>query len=158
MEVAAQTIGRPSAFAGVRKTHLHNRHIPEKAVKDFLHTTDEYTKYRRTAPIKYNRGTWAHGIRQHGEMDIGESRKLAKYNRRYPYVLCLIDCFSKRLWTEPMRTKTAAETARALERILEESGNFKRIASDEGTACSRARRQRRTLFIVSFLSLSRHRV
>ena len=67
------------------------------------------------------------------EMDLAEGRQLMRYNRFYPYVLCVIDSFTKYLFVEPMKTKTANETAGALERIIQRSGRFERIVSDDGS-------------------------
>ena len=42
----------------------------------------------------------------------------------YKGLLLLIDCFTRYLWYEPLKTKTKVEVTAALKKILEKSGKF----------------------------------
>ena len=46
-------------------------------------------------------------------------QKFSGSNSGYNYILVVIDCFSKKLWTRPLKTKRGQETAQALRSILE---------------------------------------
>ena len=54
-------------------------------------------------------------------------------NRGYKYILLVIDCFSKFIWTRPMKKKDKITTADAMDSILRELDNHPNsIITDEG--------------------------
>ena len=65
--------------------------------------------------------------------DLIDYKKYMWHNRPYRYVLVVIDAFSRFAWTRALKTKTAAESANALESILDEMSFKPRFfASDQG--------------------------
>jgi transposase InsO family protein len=57
--------------------------------------------------------------------------KLRKTNDNISYILVAIDCFTKKVWAYPAKTKTAKEISTVLEKIIRET-KVKRIQSDNG--------------------------
>ena len=57
--------------------------------------------------------------------------KLKKSNNNISYILVGIDCFSKKIWAFPTKTKTAKEISPVLEKLVQDS-KVKRIQSDNG--------------------------
>ena len=53
------------------------------------------------------------------QSDLIDMQKFSGSNSGYNYILVVIDCFSKKLWTRPLKTKRGQETAEALRSILE---------------------------------------
>ena len=53
------------------------------------------------------------------QSDLIDMQKFSGSNSGYNYILVVIDCFSKKLWTRPLKTKRGQETAQALRSILE---------------------------------------
>ena len=53
------------------------------------------------------------------QSDLIDMQKFSGSNSGYNYILVVIDCFSKKLWTRPLKTKRGQETADALRSILE---------------------------------------
>ena len=53
------------------------------------------------------------------QSDLIDMQKFSGRNSGYNYILVVIDCFSKKLWTRPLKTKRGQETADALRSILE---------------------------------------
>ena len=69
--------------------------------------------------------------------DLIDYKKYMWYNRPYRYVLVVIDAFSRYAWTRPLKTKTALESAEALDSILSEMPFKPRFfASDQGNEFS----------------------
>lgn len=68
------------------------------------------------------------------QMDLAEFRSYARENRGHRYILVVIDCFSKYVYTAPVKTKTGKEVTRAFHAILKSSGNRIRqnLQSDRG--------------------------
>ena len=65
--------------------------------------------------------------------DLIDYKKYMWYNRPYRYILVVIDSFSRYAWTRALKTKTAVESAKALESILDEMPHKPRFfASDQG--------------------------
>lgn len=65
-------------------------------------------------------------------LDLADLSKLKKYNKGYTYFLLGINCFSRKVFTEPLKTKTAVEVGNATIKILEKSKTkFKFIWSDQ---------------------------
>ena len=48
-------------------------------------------------------------------MDLTHVDKLAKYNRNIKYLLVAVDCLTRYLRVEPLKTKYATETAEAFQ-------------------------------------------
>lgn len=73
------------------------------------------------------------GIYDLWQTDLAEFIPYAKNNKGYKYILFVIDCFSKFLWTEPIKNKAAHEVARAMSNILKRAHqNPKNLQSDMG--------------------------
>ena len=65
--------------------------------------------------------------------DLIDYKKYLWHNRPYRYILVVIDAFSRYAWTRPLKTKTAVESAEALNSILDEMPHKPRFfASDQG--------------------------
>ena len=65
--------------------------------------------------------------------DLIDYKKYMWHNRRYRYVLVVIDAFSRFAWTRALKTKTAVESAEALDSIFSEMPYKPRFfASDQG--------------------------
>ena len=66
--------------------------------------------------------------------DLIEYGKHTKHiNRGYIYILIIIDCFSKRVWGRPLKTKSGPETANAFEEILKDLDDFPiNLVTDSG--------------------------
>ncbi|KAK9738994.1 Integrase core domain [Popillia japonica] len=53
-------------------------------------------------------------------------------DRGYKYILVVIDAFSKYLWTQPLKTKSAVEVKDAMDKILKEGRKPKNLQTDAG--------------------------
>ena len=65
-------------------------------------------------------------------MDLLEFRKYSRENRGYNYILCAIDAFTKKLWTFPLKSKSAEEVHTAVFYFLMRERPEK-IQTDQGT-------------------------
>lgn len=80
------------------------------------------------------RHTIIKGYRDLFQIDLGEFH-YAKENNGYKYILFVIDCYSKFLWTRALKSKNAEETTSAMKDVLKEVGYPppRNIQSDDGT-------------------------
>ena len=51
-------------------------------------------------------------------MDLVDMQKVSTKNKNYKYILMIIDCFSKKAWAEPLKSKRGAEVAGKLKSFL----------------------------------------
>lgn len=73
------------------------------------------------------------GLNDLWQIDLIDYIKYSSENRGYKYILVAIDCFSKFVWLQPLKNKSAECTSRAMERILAEAqAHPKNIQSDDG--------------------------
>ena len=83
--------------------------------------------------------------------DLIDYKKHQWENRPYRYILVVIDCFSRYAWTRPLKTKTAEESANALNSILSEMPYRPRFfASDQGNEFSIANELLRKVLVDKF--------
>ena len=83
--------------------------------------------------------------------DLIDYKKHQWENRPYRYILVVIDCFSRYVWTRPLKTKTAEESANALNSILTEMPYRPRFfASDQGNEFSIANESLRKVLVDKF--------
>ena len=78
------------------------------------------------------RSTVVKGINDLWQIDLAEMQPYAKVNRGMRYILVVIDCCSKYLWTRPVKTKTAADVTKAMASVLAEGQLPRHIQSDMG--------------------------
>lgn len=72
------------------------------------------------------------GIDDLWQADLAEMIWHAKQNDNYKYILVVINCFSKYVWCEPLKNKTAEEVERAMNRVLSENQPPKNLQTDMG--------------------------
>ena len=53
-------------------------------------------------------------------------------NKMYKYILVMVDCFSKKLWAQPIKRKTKEATSDAMEKILDEMKTFPTMIITDG--------------------------
>lgn len=88
-------------------------------------------------PIRRNfkrRRTIVKGLDDLWQSDLGQLDQYGKYNKNFKYILVVIDCFSKFVWSKALKTKTAVEVTEAFESILKKANGRKpkNLQTDQG--------------------------
>lgn len=65
------------------------------------------------------------------QIDLAEFTQYAKENKGYRFILVVIDCFSKYLWTRPLKSKSADEVSKAMADVLVKR-QPRNLQSDQG--------------------------
>lgn len=100
-------------------------------MQTFLNGNASYTKYKM-ARRKFPRlKVIAFRINEIWSIDLAVMNKLQKYNKGIQYLLVAVDVLSRKLRVEPMKNKTAHETALAFRRMIKHQQPEK-VWSDEG--------------------------
>ena len=121
----------PALFGSV-KTLKATAGIPRRKVKHFFHTEPAYTKYR-TVCRKIPRLKWiVYDINEIWSIDLAYIDKLAKYNKDIKYLLVAVDCMSRYLRVQPLKSKYATTTAEAFNQMIK-TEKPKKVWVDKGT-------------------------
>ena len=125
------------SFGGVERLYKAAKrklpNITRKEVKRFLESDDAYTLH---APVRWRyprRKTHVEGPGIQYQIDLLDMQKYKKHNDNNKYILTCIDCFSRYAYAEPLKSKTAEETARGFAEILKTAPRPLVIQSDQGT-------------------------
>lgn len=78
------------------------------------------------------RRTIIKGLDDLWQIDLAEFPQHARENKGHKFILIVIDCFSKYLWSRPLKSKSAEEVSRAMEDVLMEQRHPKNLQSDQG--------------------------
>lgn len=98
----------------------------KQRVVDELHKSARRNFQRRKTIIKGYGDLW--------QIDLAEMQPYARENRGYRYIFVVIDCYSKYVWTRPLKNKTAREISEAMKEVLKDAYYApKHIQSDHGT-------------------------
>jgi hypothetical protein len=73
------------------------------------------------------------GLNDLYQADLIEMQDFSNINKKYRYILLVINTFSKMIYGEPLKDKTGKEVAAALETILKKVSPFKLLQTDNGT-------------------------
>lgn len=79
------------------------------------------------------RRTIIKGLDDLWQIDLGELPQHAKENKGHKFILIVIDCFSKYLWTRALKSKSAEVVSKAMEDVLKGQRHPKNLQSDQGT-------------------------
>ena len=127
----------PVSFSGVEKIYKYTKehsdlNISRKDVKQFLSKQETYVDHKQVIHNFPNQRVIVSSINYQWDIDLANMVDRAKYNSNYKYFLLAIDCFSKMVYTKPLKTKTPLEVMRAFEGFLSPNSKPQRVRSDKG--------------------------
>lgn len=71
------------------------------------------------------------GLNETWQADLAQFDFLASENKKYKFLLVVIDCFSKYVWARPLKSKTGSEVTHAFQSILNDR-TPKNLQTDQG--------------------------
>lgn len=117
LEDAYFNLDNPTAFSSVKQVAA-KAGLKVSDVQEWLQEQDVYTlhkNYRKTFP---RRAVHAPGLFYTLHGDLADMQSLAKYNDNYRYFLILVDCYSRRFWAVPVKSKTSTDMMAAFDKIF----------------------------------------
>jgi len=126
-----RTPGHPSAFAASDAVSRNHRGLSKRRARQLLDHIDSYTLHREyKRPASYN-PYYVYHKRSLIQGDIIDIRNLARFNDGHNYLLLLIDVFTRRIWVYPLRRKSAALVAHALDTFFTRDGGLREGEGDQ---------------------------
>ena len=101
-------------------------------VRSYLEAKPSFTKYRSIRSRFTRLKVIVKDINEIWSLGLAHVDKLAKYNRDVKYLLVAVDCLSRYLRVEPMKTKYATEAAQAFKKMIKYKQPLK-VWVDDGT-------------------------
>ena len=107
----------PASFGNAKRPQILSK-LSMKKVKMYLETKPSFTKYR-SRRLRFPRlKVIVNDLNEIWSVDLAFVDKLAKYNKGVKYLLFAVDCLSRYLRVEPLKTKYATETAEAFKKMI----------------------------------------
>ena len=113
------------------KAKLLNKNITKKLVDKWWQSQKNTTLFKPMRKHYKRSKIHTKGPAEQMQIDLIDFSKLKKSNNNISYILVGIDCFTRKIWAFPAKTKTAKEISPILEKIIQDS-KVKRIQSDNG--------------------------
>ena len=105
----------PASFGNPKRLKTQSK-LSFGKVKTYLETKSSFTK-NRPSRLRFPRlKVIVKDINEIWSVDLAYVDKLAKYNRNVKYLLVAVDCLSRYLRVETLKTKYATETASAFKK------------------------------------------
>ena len=121
----------PASFGGAKRLQDLSK-LSMKKIKMYLETKPSFNKYR-SRRLRFPRlKVVVNDINEIWSVDLAYVDKLAKYNGGVKYLLVAVDCLSRYLRVEPLKTKYATETAQVFKKMMKHKQPEK-VWVDDGT-------------------------
>ena len=103
-------------------------------IKEFLKSYELHSKNKRITRKKFpRRRVVSHFPFDVFMADLFMYPQFKYHNNRFVYILLVIDCFTKKVYVTPMKTKTKEETASSFEKIFSSLKDFPtHLVTDNG--------------------------
>lgn len=122
--------GHPTAFSAP-KTVAEYHGITEERARRIVEAVESYVTHREFKRPRQFNPYYIRSRRDFAQADLIDMRALARVNGGVKFILLVIDCFSRFVWTYPLKTKSGAEVAAALRMWLDECGEPPRAFSTD---------------------------
>jgi len=108
--------------------------ITFEQIEDWLQNQEPYSLNRNVARSFQRGRVLVKGIDDQWEADLADMQSYAKDNDNMKYLLFVIDVFSRYLWVEPLKDKTANEVSGGFDAILGDTPRHpRRLRTDAAT-------------------------
>ena len=114
----------PALFGSVQNLKEESK-ISRSKVKLFLHTEPAFTKYRTVHRKTPRLKVIVYDIDEIWSIDLAYVDKLAVYNKNIKYLMVAVDCMSRYLRVQPLKSKYATSTAEAFKQMIKKQNSHK---------------------------------
>ena len=121
----------PTAYGSIKNLQKSTKLKPSK-VKLFLEGKNAHTKHKKYRKRFPTLKVIAYDINEIWSLDLAYVDKLAKENKDVKYLLVAVDCLSRYLRVEPLKSKYATTTADAFKKMIKHK-QPKKVWVDAGT-------------------------
>ena len=109
---------RGIAAFGSEKNLQKSTNLKLRKNRKYLETKNAHTKHRKYQKKFPKLKVFAYDINEIWSLDLAHVDKLSEYNRGVSYLLVAVDCLSRYLRVEPLKSKYATTTAEAFKKMI----------------------------------------
>ena len=114
---------KKSKGGGVNIPLDFNQQLAEESHKTIIRNLKKRTVYSR-----FKDNIWG--------ANLADMQLISKFNKRFRFLLCVIDIFSKYAWVVPLKDKEGVSIVNAFQKILHDSNRVKQSPKDSNlTKC-----------------------
>ena len=149
-----------SAAFGSKNNLVKASGLSSKTVERFLETQNAYTKYRSYRRNFPRLKVIVNDLNEIWSLDLAYVDKLAKYNNNVKYLLVAVDCLSRFVRVQPLKTKFSKEVTEAFRKMIkfklpkkvwvdkgtEFRGEFKNLCDRKGIHLSSTHSEKKSVF------------
>ena len=124
--------GSYGGFDSLRRASHSALGASGKEVKRWLSEQETYTLHK---PVRYRfrrRRVVVGGINHQWQADLVDMSRLKRYNDGHTFILTVIDVFSKKAWSVPLKNKSASSLTAAFRRLLRNNDGPQKMQTDKG--------------------------
>lgn len=140
LEQLYYTPEEPESFSGARALYRRVKNHEKEKTSKWLRGQDAYTLHKRSVSKFPRRPTIVSGPNEQVQVDLMDVGRHAEVNAGTKFLLTAIDCFSRKGWIFPLRSKGGEDVSRALRKLFEQQ-KFRVMQSDKGKEFYNARVQ-----------------
>jgi hypothetical protein len=125
----------PTFLGGINALYRKAKETyPQIKLKDIKKFVEKHEPYNRHKPVKRYKTlrTISAGLDVDHQIDLADMRKIRNHNNGYTYILTCVDVLSKYAWAIPVKDKSAANVAKAYQKIIDDGRKPWRVFSDKG--------------------------
>lgn len=104
----------------------------KRTIYKWLQSQDAYTLHKPVRRTFKRRRTVVSGLNDQFQADLIDMKSIKSDNDGHSFILTVIDVFSKYGWAKPLRSKSGAMVAKALQKIFQER-KCRVLQTDKGT-------------------------
>lgn len=120
MDVIYTDPKNPGSFGGVRKLAIASG-SSQNAAGNYLSGKDSYTLHRKRVR-KFWRNKYVFlGVDDLWQSDLADMSNISQHNDNVKYLLITIDCFTKFVWVQNLKSKQSREVAGVIEKFVASS-------------------------------------
>lgn len=106
--------------------------VGRSRIKRLLRSQDSYTLRKELRHSFRRARVIVSGIDDQWDMDLADMSNIASENDQFRYLLVVVDIFSKYLWIQVLKNKSAKVVVEAMKKILAGNRKCKKIRTDKG--------------------------
>ena len=112
------TLDSPISFSGISKIYeYYNKQISRKEIERILSTIPTYTKYKQRKKSNLHNPFFIYYLHQQWQIDVTYIIDLGKYNDNILYLLIVMECFSRKIFVVPMKSRTSKDVVKCFTKI-----------------------------------------
>lgn len=102
-------------------------------IKGWLSIQPTYAAFKQVRGKLKRRKVLVRGIGHQYQADLLDVLQYYKSNMGYKYLLTVLDCFSRKAWAVPLKTKKGIEMVKAFQKVFQQLGPPRKMQTDQGS-------------------------